>query len=162
MKLVVITGCLGFIGSHVTNRCLGMGWKVYRIDSQPYTANPSLVRTFKSHYKKNFTFINEDIADLKTLPDCDYVINTAAETHVGNSILDSKDFLRTNIDGVKNLLDLIKAKPNNVVDRPVLFHFSTDEVYGDIADGEHTEDDPLNPSNPYSASKADADLLIKS
>ena len=161
MKLVVITGCLGFIGSHVTNRCLGMGWKVYGIDSQTYAANPSLVRTFKSHYKKNFTFINEDIADLKTLPDCDYVINTAAETHVGNSILDSKDFLRTNIDGVKNLLDLIKAKPNNVVDRPVLFHFSTDEVYGDIADGEHTEDDPLNPSNPYSASKAAADLLIK-
>jgi len=138
-----------------------MGWKVYGIDSETYAANPSLVRTFKSHYKKNFTFINEDIADLKTLPDCDYVINTAAETHVGNSILDSKEFLRTNIDGVKNLLDLIKAKPNNVVDRPVLFHFSTDEVYGDIADGEHTEDDPLNPSNPYSASKAAADLLIK-
>jgi len=161
MRLVVITGCLGFIGSHVTNKCLGMGWKVYGIDSETYAANPSLVRTFKSHYKKNFTFINEDIADLKTLPDCDYVINTAAETHVGNSILDSKEFLRTNIDGVKNLLDLIKAKPNNVVDRPVLFHFSTDEVYGDIADGEHTEDDPLNPSNPYSASKAAADLLIK-
>jgi dTDP-glucose 4,6-dehydratase len=110
---------------------------------------------------ENFTYINEDIADLNYLPDCDYVINTAAETHVGNSIIDSKAFLRSNINGVQNLLDLIKAKPGNVVDRPVFFQFSTDEVYGDIVDGEHTEDDHLNPSNPYSASKAAADMLIK-
>ena len=161
MKLVVITGCLGFIGSHVVNKCLGMGWKVYGIDSQTYAANPSLIRTFKQHYRDAFTFINEDIADLKTLPDCDYVINTAAETHVGNSIIDSKEFLRSNIDGVYNLLELIRQKPNNVDRRPIFFHFSTDEVYGDIADGEHTEDDHLNPSNPYSASKAAADMLVK-
>tara|TARA_R110000737_G_scaffold59119_1_gene85625 strand:- start:931 stop:1887 length:957 start_codon:yes stop_codon:yes gene_type:complete len=161
MKLVVVTGCLGFIGSHVVNKCLGMGWRVYGIDNQTYASNPSLIKTFKSHYKDKFTYINEDIADLKYLPDCDYVINTAAETHVGNSIIDSKAFLRTNIDGVQNLLELIKAKPANVASRPVLFHFSTDEVYGDIADGEHTEDDPLNPSNPYSASKAAGDILIK-
>jgi dTDP-glucose 4,6-dehydratase len=161
MKLVVITGCLGFIGSHVTNKCLGSGWKVYGIDNETYAANPQLIRTFKGHYKKNFTYINEDIADLKYLPDCDYVINTAAETHVGNSIIDSTDFLRTNVDGVRNLLDLIKSKPNNVNKRPILFQFSTDEVYGDITEGEHTEHDLLNPSNPYSASKAAADMLVK-
>ena len=161
MRLVVITGCLGFIGSHVTNKCLGMGWKVYGIDSQTYASNPELVRTFKAHYKDKFTFINSDIADLKFLPDCDYVINIAAETHVGNSIIDSEHFLKSNINGVYNLLELIRQKPNNVDRRPIFFHFSTDEVYGDIESGEHTENDLLNPSNPYSASKAAADMLVK-
>jgi dTDP-glucose 4,6-dehydratase len=81
MKLVVITGCLGFIGSHIVNKCLGMGWKVYGIDSETYASNPSLIKTFKAHYKNNFTFINEDISDLKHLPDCDYVINIAADQY---------------------------------------------------------------------------------
>ena len=138
-----------------------MGWKVCGIDNQTYASNPSLAQTFKRNFKDSFIYINEDIADLDYLPDCDYVINTAAETHVGNSIIDSRVFLKSNINGVQNLLDLIKAKPGNVVDRPVFFQFSTDEVYGDIVDGEHTEDDHLNPSNPYSASKAAADMLIK-
>ena len=161
MKLVVITGCLGFIGSHLTKKCLDLGWKVYGIDSETYASNSDLIEVFCYEYGDNFTYIKQDIADLKYLPDCDYVINTAAETHVGNSIIDSEDFLRSNINGVQNLLDLIKAKPNNVVQRPILFHFSTDEVYGDITEGEHTEGDHLNPSNPYSASKAAADMLIK-
>ena len=161
MKLVVITGCLGFIGSYVTKKCLDLGWKVLGIDNFTYAANEDLVGYFFQEYGDNFDFIRSDIVDLKYLPDCDYVINTAAETHVGNSIIDSKEFLKSNINGVQNLLDLIKSKPNNVVKRPILFHFSTDEVYGDISDGEHTEDDHLNPSNPYSASKAAADMLIK-
>tara|TARA_R100000152_G_C6782181_1_gene218830 strand:- start:775 stop:1731 length:957 start_codon:yes stop_codon:yes gene_type:complete len=161
MKLVVITGCLGFIGSYVTKKCLDLGWKVLGIDSFTYAANEDLVGLFLKEYGDNFDFIRSDIADLKHLPDCDYVINIAAETHVGNSIIDSKDFLKSNINGVQNLLDLIKNKPNNVDRRPILFHFSTDEVYGDIVDGEHTEEDHLNPSNPYSASKAAADMLIK-
>ena len=94
------------------------------------------------------------------LPDCDYVINTAAESHVGNSIVDSENFIQSNVVGVKNLLDLIKKKPKNVVDPPVFLHFSTDEVYGDIKEGQHREDTILNPSNPYSASKAAADMLV--
>ena len=85
----------------------------------------------------------------------------AAESHVGNSIIDSTNFISTNIDGVKNLLDLIRNKPANVANRPVFFHFSTDEVYGDITQGEHIETDLLSPSNPYSASKAAADMLVK-
>jgi dTDP-glucose 4,6-dehydratase len=94
------------------------------------------------------------------LYDCDYVINTAAESHVGNSIIDSQSFIDSNIVGVKNLLDLIKNKPTNISRRPIFFHFSTDEVYGDIADGEHYESDILHPSNPYSAAKAAADMLV--
>jgi len=158
MKLVVITGCLGLIGSYVTRQCLEKGWKVYGIDKCTYAANVNFLDEFHKH--ENFTFMREDIASLSYLPDCDYVINIAAESHVGNSIVDSDNFIRSNITGVKNLLDLIRNKQSNVSDRPVFFHFSTDEVYGDITAGEHFETDILKPSNPYSASKAAADMLI--
>ena len=158
MKLVVITGCLGLIGSYVTRQCLEKGWRVYGVDKCTYAANIHFLEKFQQH--EEFTFIKADIAKLTYLPDCDYVINVAAESHVGNSIVDSSDFIETNINGVKNLLDLIRLKQRNVVSRPVFFHFSTDEVYGDIVSGEHTETDILKPSNPYSASKAAADMLI--
>ena len=158
MKLVVITGCLGLIGHYVTRKCLMKGWKVYGIDKCTYAANLNFLKDFEMF--DNFTFINEDISQLKYLPDCDYVINIAAESHVGNSIIDSSNFIQSNIVGVKNLLDLIRNKPSNVMSRPIFFHFSTDEVYGDIEKGEHIESDILKPSNPYSASKASADMLI--
>ena len=158
MKLVVITGCLGLIGSHVTRQCLEKGWKVYGIDKCTYAANEEFLVEFTLN--PNFTFVKEDIATLKQLPDCDYVINVAAESHVGNSIVDSTDFITSNVVGVKNLLDLIRQKQQNVSERPVFFHFSTDEVYGDIAKGAHVETDILKPSNPYSASKAAADMLV--
>jgi dTDP-glucose 4,6-dehydratase len=158
MKLVVITGCLGLIGSHVTKRCLAKGWQVYGIDKCTYAANLDLLKDFEMF--ENFTFIKKDIADVTYLPDCDYVINIAAESHVGNSIIESEDFIHSNVVGTKNLLDLIRKKPKNVDNQPIFFHFSTDEVYGDIVDGEHIETDILKPSNPYSASKAAADMLI--
>ena len=159
LKLVVITGCLGFIGSYVTKACLDRGWKVYGVDKCTYAHKPELLDKFLLN--KDFVFLKEDIANLKRIPDCDYVINLAAETHVGNSIIDSSDFIRSNVDGVKNLLDLLRFKPSNICKKPVFFHFSTDEVYGDIKSGNHVETDLLNPSNPYSASKAAADMLIK-
>ena len=158
MKLVVITGCLGLIGSYVTRKCLEKGWKVYGVDKCTYAANVEFLDEFNNY--ENFSFIRKDIARLRHLPDCDYVINIAAESHVGNSIIDSSDFLQSNIVGVKNLLDLIRNKQHNVSDRPIFFHFSTDEVYGDIDLGVHCETDILKPSNPYSASKAAADMLI--
>ena len=158
MKIVVITGCLGLIGSHVTQQCLDKGWKVYGIDKCTYAANLQFIEKFNKN--PNFKFVKDDIATIKQLPDCDYVINVAAESHVGNSIIDSKDFINSNVVGVKNLLDIIRRKPKNVVSQPIFFHFSTDEVYGDIVDGEHIETDILRPSNPYSASKASADMLI--
>ena len=158
MKLVVITGCLGLIGSHVTRQCLEKGWKVYGIDKCTYAANLNFLDEFVKHV--NFTFAKKDIAEIKHIPDCDYIINIAAESHVGNSIIESQDFIHSNVVGVKNILDLIRKKPKNVDDQPVFFHFSTDEVYGDIASGEHIETDILKPSNPYSASKASSDMLI--
>lgn len=158
MKVVYVTGCLGFIGSYVTRKCLERGWMVYGIDKCTYVANLSLLEEFRQY--PNFQFEKVDIKDLKHLYDCDYVINTAAESHVGNSIINSDEFINSNIVGVRNLLDLIRHKPENVNQRPVLLHFSTDEVYGDIVEGAHTEKDVLKPSNPYSAAKASADMLV--
>ena len=156
MKVVYVTGCLGFIGSYITRACLEKGWQVRGVDKVTYAANTDLLQEFEDY--PNFTFEQKDIKDLKWLYDCDYVINTAAETHVDNSIVCSDDFVESNIKGVHNLLELIKGKKNFKM--PVFLHFSTDEVYGDILEGSHTETDLLSPSNPYSATKAAADQLV--
>ena len=156
MKVVYVTGCLGFIGSHVTKACLEMGWQVRGIDSITYAGHPEILQEFAEY--KNFVFEKKDINELDWLYDCDYVINTAAETHVDNSIVDANKFVESNISGVHNLLKLIRTKENYRM--PTLLHFSTDEVYGDIISGMHKEDDMLKPSNPYSATKAAADQLV--
>ena len=158
MKVVYVTGCLGFIGSYVTRTCLDKGWYVKGVDKITYAANKHLLNEFKQY--PNFSFVHCDINDLKFLYDCDYVINTAAETHVGNSIVSSDDFVHSNINGVHNLLELIRNYRSEGKSIPTLIHFSTDEVYGDIDTGTHVETDLLKPSNPYSATKAAADQLI--
>ena len=158
MKIVYITGCLGFMGSYITRKALERGWMVRGVDKITYAANEEFLTEFKWH--ENFVFEEKDIKDLDYLYDCDYVINFAAESHVGNSIIDSEVFINTNVGGVRNLLELIRHKPKNVKNRPILFHISTDEVYGDVVFGSHSETDLLKPSNPYSASKAAGDMLI--
>lgn len=157
-KVVYVTGCLGFIGSYVTRACLYEGWYVKGVDKMTYASNRDLLDEFLSF--DNFSFIQSDINDLEFLYECDYVINTAAETHVGNSIANSDEFVHSNIDGVHNLLELIKNYRQESSKKPILLHFSTDEVYGDIDQGAHTEADLLKPSNPYSATKAAADMLV--
>ena len=157
-KVVYVTGCLGFIGSYVTRACLHKGWYVKGVDKITYASNKNLLEDFNSYEK--FSFIKSDINDLKFLYECDYVINTAAETHVGNSIANSDEFVHSNINGVHNLLELIKNYRQESSKKPIFLHFSTDEVYGDIDKGAHTETDLLKPSNPYSATKAAADMLV--
>jgi dTDP-glucose 4,6-dehydratase len=156
MKTVCITGCLGFMGSHFTRLSLQKGWRVWGIDKYTYAARPELLDEFEKN--SNFKFLQADIAEIDHLYDVDVVFNFAAETHVDNSIVDSRRFLRSNIMGVQNLLELIRAKRH--YEMPLLVQVSTDEVYGDISNGRHRESDPLKPSNPYSASKAAGDLLI--
>ncbi len=155
MKIATVTGISGFIGGHFTKRLLELGWIVYGVD---------LSSNFPFDFEQysNFHYYGKDIVKLESLPDCDFVFNFAAETHVSNSIEDCSKFIYSNIDGVRNLLELIRKKPNNVVKKPVLFHISTDEVYGDILTGFSKETDSLNPSNPYAVSKAAADMLILS
>ena len=158
MKVVYVTGCLGFIGSYVTRLCLDRGWYVKGVDKITYAANKNLLDEFEKY--PNFSFVRSDINDLEFLYDCDYIINTAAETHVGNSISNSDDFISSNINGVHNLLELIRNYRQESTKVPVLLHFSTDEVYGDVSEGFHDENVLLKPSNPYSATKAAADMLI--
>jgi dTDP-glucose 4,6-dehydratase len=154
-RVVYVTGCLGFIGYHVTKACLDKGWYVRGVDSETYAANTQFANDLFDY--PNFSYEGCDINDLERIYECDYVINTAAETHVDNSIASSDVFLRSNINGVHRLLELIKNSRHKM---PTLLHFSTDEVYGDIAVGAHTETDLLKPSNPYSATKAAADMLV--
>jgi dTDP-glucose 4,6-dehydratase len=154
-KIVYVTGCLGFIGYHVTKACLKKGWYVRGVDKGTYAANWNLLKDLQKY--DSFHFEHKDINDIDRIYDCDYFINTAAETHVDNSLEESDVFVRSNIDGVHHILKLINQKKYR---KPVLLHFSTDEVYGDIEVGSHTEEDILCPSNPYSATKAAADMLI--
>ena len=164
MKVVYVTGCLGFIGSYVTRQCLEKGWYVKGVDNMTYAANKTLLEEFQQY--DNFSFVwgsdnhGCNINDLTFLYDCDYIINTAAETHVGNSIANSDNFVESNVNGVHNILELLKNYRQENSELPTLIHFSTDEVYGDITEGSHTESDILKPSNPYSATKAAADMLV--
>lgn len=159
-KVVYITGCFGFMGSYVTRLALEKGWYVRGIDKCTYAARKeTLLEEFNKY--KNFYFEEKDIAEIDNLFDCDYIINTAAETHVGNSIVDSKVFLHSNISGVHSILEALRKYKVEGTKKPVFFHFSTDEVYGDINQGSFKESDILQPSNPYSATKAAADMLIK-
>jgi len=160
MKIVYITGCLGFIGSYFTELALKRGWVVYGVDKITYASNTDKIAEFEKY--KNFKFLNEDIKDIKYIKNCDAVINFAAESHVDNSITNSKPFIDSNVEGVRNLLELIRLKHSNSVQKPVFVQISTDEVYGDIKAGSFKEEDLINPSNPYAASKAAADMFVTS
>src|SRR5438552_17761151 len=135
MKTLCVTGCLGFMGSHFTRACLRRGWGVWGIDKLTYAVRPEHLTEFRRN--PPFAFQAADIAEIDHLREVDYVVNFAAETHVDNSIIDSQRFLRSNIMGVQNLLELIRAKRQ--YEMPVFVQISTAEVYGDLIDGKHRE-----------------------
>jgi dTDP-glucose 4,6-dehydratase len=161
MKTVLVTGGLGFIGSHFIEAALDRGWKIINIDKKTYAANEI---DFGKH--PNYSLIVQDIAEIKSIPACDIIVNFAAETHVDNSINESYSFLKTNVIGVHNLLNIIlKQIQENLIHSwqykiPTFFQISTDEVFGDIEEGFYKTDDKLYPSNPYSATKASAEMLV--
>ena len=160
MKVVYITGCLGFIGAYVTRMALEKGWQVRGIDKITYAGDKDLLNQFLIY--SNFIFEHKDINEIEFLYDCDYFINIAAETHVGNSIVNSDDFMSSNVNGVHHILELLRNYRQENTHQPILIQISTDEVYGDIDEGAHTEEDLLKPSNPYSATKAAADMFVMS
>tara|TARA_A100001015_G_scaffold312041_1_gene416437 strand:+ start:149 stop:1111 length:963 start_codon:yes stop_codon:yes gene_type:complete len=157
-KIAVITGFAGFIGTTFTQLLLSKGWRVYGIDKSTHVANFAHL-----YYDRNFfTYIQGDIKDIDWLPECDVIFNFAAESDVDIGNQNCSNFIQSNIDGVRNLLELVNNRIVIRSDKPLFFQISTDEVYGDIIEGEFDESAVLNPSNPYSASKAAADLLIQS
>ncbi len=157
-EVVVVTGGLGFIGKHFVRRCLELGCFVKNFDKVSYAADLKAKSEFEVH--PNYRLFPIDIAKLEFLPESDLIVNFAAESHVDNAITNNRRFVETNVLGTQNLLELVRQK--HVNERPLFIHISTDEVYGDITDGRHSETDVLIPSNPYSATKAAADMLVVS
>ena len=157
MKIVAVSGCLGFIGSHVVEALVEQGHYVYGYDAETYAANLYLLDTWRG-FSDLFKYQQADICTLDHLPDVDAIIHLAAETHVDNSILDAGKFVQTNVVGTHHLLELVRAKRQYQM--PLFLHVSTDEVYGSVAEGQTPETAPLAPSSPYAASKAAADHLV--
>ncbi len=152
---ILVTGGLGFIGKHFVTLLLSRGYEVFNIDKMTYAARKD--EDFEASEK--YHFIKADIVDLTELPTgISCIVNFAAESHVDNSISFNFDFLHSNTQGVYNLLELVRKLPKEK--QPLFIQISTDEVYGDIPEGAFKETDRLNPSNPYSASKAAADVLV--
>jgi dTDP-glucose 4,6-dehydratase len=161
MKLLV-TGGLGFIGSNFCRYMLTKypDCELINLDKIGIGANPANLRDIGND--KRYTFIKGDICNPrllhKIIRDVDAVVNIAAETHVDRSIADPYLFLENNTIGTFTILEAIR-KQNK---KAKLVHVSTDEVYGQALEGSFTENDPPNPSNPYSASKAAADMFVLS
>ncbi|MBU1875035.1 dTDP-glucose 4,6-dehydratase [bacterium] len=162
-KVYVVTGGAGFIGSnyiHFLFEKYGQ-IKVINLDKLTYAGNPENLSSLKNN--PDYVFIKGDICDSKIVNQIfeeykpDYLINFAAESHVDRSIGDAEDFIRTDMYGVYVLLE---ATRKYGLER--FIQISTDEVYGSIESGSFTEESPLKPGNPYSASKSGGDRLAYS
>lgn len=158
---VLVTGGCGFIGSHYVRLLVNSGYDVTILDKMTYAADLKRIGNINPHRLKLYVgdicdeeLCNEIFSDINI----GTIVNFAAETHVDNSIKDSKPFIHSNIEGVQNLLDIARKEEIRFC------QISSDEVYGSTEYDDQTfkETDKLNPGNPYSATKASADLLVLS
>ena len=166
---ILVTGVAGFIGSNFVYYYLRKykDRKIIGIDKLTYAGNLDNLSKLSEEEKKRFVFIKGDINDLELLEEIyskyeiDGIINFAAESHVDRSIHDPSIFLKTNILGTQTLLHVFKEHYDERKKQKFL-HISTDEVYGALGPtGYFTEETPLDPHSPYSASKASSDLIVK-
>ena len=162
MKVLVTGGC-GFIGSNFIRHLFESrrdGVSIVNLDKLTYAANPANLADVAQ--RPDYRFIKGDIADPDivrvAMDGCDAVVNFAAETHVDRSLLGDASFIETDVRGVFVLLE--EARRRGGLSK--FIQISTDEVYGSIAKGSFDEESPLNPRNPYAASKAGGDRLAYS
>lgn len=158
MKFLV-TGGLGFIGSTFVKYILSQypDIEIVNVDINGFGANSENLKEIEN--SKNYSFVLGDISNSalieKMVKDVDVIVNFAAETHVDRSIAKAYQFIKTNILGTFTLLESIRRFNDSIK----YVQISTDEIYGDILEGSFNEASPINPSNPYSATKASADTL---
>ncbi|WP_141992107.1 dTDP-glucose 4,6-dehydratase [Bacillus sp. B4EP4a] len=163
---MLVTGGAGFIGGNFVQFMVNKypNYDIYNLDSLTYAGD--LTKHQEIENKPNYHFVKADIADRKSIMSLfervkfDYVVHFAAESHVDRSITNPEIFVLTNVLGTQVLLDA--AKENKITK---FVHVSTDEVYGELDFDPNTfftEDTPLQPNSPYSASKASSDLLVRS
>ena len=165
MQTLLVTGGLGFIGSNLIDLLLKNKYKVINIDKVTYSSNFYNVREFKKN--KNYKFFKCDLNNKQYLEKIINknspigIFNLAAETHVDRSIDNPKNFIKSNILGVFNILEVFRkySKKNK---KTKLIHISTDEVFGDKIKGRSIESDSYKPSSPYAATKASSDHLVSS
>ena len=165
MKKILVTGGLGFIGSNLIELLLKKNYSVINIDKVTYSSNFYNTQEFLK--SSSYKFIKCDLNNKSKLSEIIFkyrpicIFNLAAETHVDRSIDSPAAFIKSNILGVFNLLEIFKrySKKNK---KTRLVHISTDEVYGDILKGRSHEEFPYKPSSPYAASKASSDHLVSS
>jgi len=156
---LVVTGGAGFIGSNFVRYMLAEheDVEIVNLDKLTYAGNLENLRGVANDPR--YTFVHGDICDAdvvgETLRGADAVVNFAAETHVDRSISGPQDFISTDVLGTHTLLEAVRR-----LEVPRYLQISTDEVYGSIEEGSFTEESDLDPSSPYSASKAGADLVV--
>jgi dTDP-glucose 4,6-dehydratase len=167
MKTIIITGGSGFIGSALVKHFIKLNHKVINIDKLTYASKKN--SKYNDIKAKNYFFFKKNITDRNFLNKIfkkykpDYVINCAAETHVDNSIKNSKNFIYSNILGTYCLLEEARLHYKSKKKKFRFLQISTDEVYGDVKGKKKSiENDVLIPSSPYSSSKAAADNLVLS
>ena len=159
MKLLV-TGGYGFIGSNFILKLLEKytEFKIKNVDAELNGSNPKNLS--KIHNHKNYEFIKGNITNRKLMEKLisksDAVVNFAAESFVDRSINDASPFLVSNILGTHTILDIITKQKKKMI------QISTDEVFGSLKNGSATEESKFNPTNPYAATKASAELLVNS
>ena len=165
MRKIIVTGGLGFIGSNLIELLIHNKFEVINIDKVTYSSN--FYNTKEYAKSSNYKFLKCDLNDKNKLSKIIFkykpigIFNLAAETHVDRSIDNPEIFIKSNILGVFNLLEIFR-KYSKVNKKTKLIHISTDEVYGDILKGRSHENFSYRPSSPYAASKAASDHLVSS
>jgi dTDP-glucose 4,6-dehydratase len=167
MQNILVTGGCGFIGTNFIRFLLSdsdFSGRIINVDNLTYAGNPENLLGNEDEYPGRYVFVKTDICNPETIDrvfktyHIDIVCNFAAESHVDRSIVKPHAFIKTNIEGTFNLLEIARRHQQRLI---LFHHVSTDEVYGSLGpDGYFTENTAYRPSSPYAASKAASDHLV--